>query len=86
MIELPFKKLSHVTQVTVEINGYFVFDNNDNNLITECREFTYGKGCINLCGHCFDGEVCDHVNGTCANGCETGWTTDICNKSKDMYH
>lgn len=43
-----------------------------NNHITECKNKTYGPGCLKTCGHCVNGEQCNHVNGTCHNGCEAG--------------
>lgn len=40
---------------------------------SECQNHMYGAGCSEKCGYCLDGEQCDHVNGTCLNGCEAGY-------------
>ena len=47
-----------------------------------CKELTFGRNCELTCGHCFNGEICDHVTGTCSNGCAPGWTGPICDQSK----
>ena len=36
--------------------------------------------CTQVCGKCLNGEQCDHVNGSCANGCDKGTHGDKCNK------
>ena len=48
--------------------------------ILECKHNTYGLGCIGLCGHCLNGDQCDHVNGSCPNGCDKGAYGDKCDK------
>ena len=47
-----------------------------------CKELTFGQNCELTCGHCFNGEICDHVTGTCSNGCAPAWTGPIYDKKK----
>lgn len=42
----------------------------------------YGIRCTEKCGHCSDGNLCDHINGTCATGCSAGYQGDLC-KSRE---
>ncbi|XP_061180691.1 multiple epidermal growth factor-like domains protein 10 [Saccostrea echinata] len=46
----------------------------------ECDNNRYGFECKLICGNCSDGEQCDHVNGSCPNGCDFGSQGDICDK------
>nr|XP_022309675.1 multiple epidermal growth factor-like domains protein 6 [Crassostrea virginica] len=46
-----------------------------------CRNSTYGINCSRQCGHCANDVICDHVNGTCADGCQAGWRAPFCNTS-----
>lgn len=49
--------------------------------IIECNSGTYGKNCSYQCGECLNAVTCDHVNGTCSEGCKPGWqNTDKCDK------
>ena len=41
-------------------------------IFTECADNTYGLECTKSCPKCKDSEQCDHVNGSCLNGCEKG--------------
>ena len=34
------------------------------------------------CGYCYEGDTCNHVNGTCAGGCDPGWKEDNCSLGK----
>lgn len=43
-----------------------------------CQNNTYGAGCSEDCGNCLNGEQCNHVNGTCPNGCDAGYCSDRC--------
>lgn len=49
--------------------------------IIECPPGHYGRNCVNTCGHCEAG-ICDHINGTCINGCLEGWSGQTCHNSK----
>lgn len=42
----------------------------------------YGIRCTEKCGHCSDGNLCDHINGKCATGCSAGYQGDLC-KSRE---
>lgn len=39
----------------------------------DCSKNMYGKNCSIPCGHCFNSEQCHHINGTCMNGCDSGY-------------
>lgn len=38
----------------------------------------YGNNCSMRCGHCLESEKCHHINGTCINGCDSGYEGSIC--------
>ncbi|WAQ98598.1 MEGF6-like protein [Mya arenaria] len=54
---------------------------------SECNNGMYGYNCTGKCGHCKDVfPQCDRINGTCLQGCETGYATpprclQTCNNS-----
>ena len=43
-----------------------------------CDEGYYGDECSKVCGWCKQADNCYHVNGTCLNGCESGYINDMC--------
>lgn len=43
----------------------------------------YGKECSISCGNCRDSEQCQHINGTCMNGCDTGYKGFKCIESRN---
>ena len=45
--------------------------------VTGCNVYTYGLDCI-YCGNCSGGVQCNHVTGTCPNGCNAGIYGDKC--------
>ncbi|XP_034321880.2 scavenger receptor class F member 2 [Magallana gigas] len=45
-----------------------------------CQNNTYGAGCSKKCGHCLNKEQCNHIKGTCHNGCEAGYYSPRCKK------
>ena len=45
--------------------------------VTGCNVYTYGSDCIH-CGNCSGGVQCNHVTGTCPNGCDAGMYGDKC--------
>lgn len=52
------------------------------NLIIVCNEGIYGVNCLfNCSGNCFDGKVCDKVNGNCSF-CVDGYKGLKCEKSR----
>lgn len=40
----------------------------------------FGEGCAKRCGHCRNDTCthCNHVNGSCLNGCEAGYKGNHC--------
>ncbi|XP_078330538.1 uncharacterized protein LOC144624552 [Crassostrea virginica] len=42
-----------------------------------CNVYTYGSDCT-YCGNCSGGVQCNHVTGTCPNGCDAGIYGDKC--------
>ena len=48
--------------------------------ILECDGNTHGLECNKSCGYCFNREQCDHVTGSCLNGCDKGFYGDKCDK------
>ena len=45
-------------------------------IFTECSCATWGPRCNQTC-HCLSGS-CNHVTGSCDNGCAHGWSGDNC--------
>lgn len=43
-----------------------------------CSDGTFGKNCTEQCGECLGKGKCDHVNGTCVNGCNPGYQGITC--------
>ena len=48
-----------------------------------CENGTYGHDCDYTCGHCRDDEHCYHTNGTCLNGCKSGYIGHLCKKGEE---
>lgn len=40
----------------------------------------YGVNCSKSCGNCKNNQQCDHIDGTCMNGCENGYQGFKCDK------
>ena len=53
---------------------------------TECDGHTYGLGCKQSCGKCSGGVQCDHVTGSCPNGCDAGMYGDKCDIGKVRFN
>lgn len=51
---------------------------------TACEVWTYGENCSKQCGHCFETEQCHHINGTCMNGCDSGFHGLLCTDGKHV--
>ena len=47
-----------------------------------CENSLYGIECNSTCGHCSSQNDCFHENGTCFNGCELGYSGDLCQNGK----
>lgn len=43
------------------------------NTFTVCDNGIYGANCSMPCGQCLESAQCHHVNGTCMNGCASGY-------------
>jgi hypothetical protein len=41
--------------------------------VSACESGKYGKNCESTCGHCANDEPCNHVDGSCPNGCKPGY-------------
>ena len=50
-------------------------------VLTECSNNTYGVECKELCGHCSNGEPCQHLDGSCPSGCNAGAYGVTCKES-----
>lgn len=46
--------------------------------IPDCDGNLYGENCPMRCGHCVRSEQCHQINGTCMNGCDSGYQGSIC--------
>lgn len=49
-------------------------------ILTDCDENMFGERCSSSCGHCLGSEQCHHINGTCMNGCASGYEGELCRK------
>lgn len=47
-----------------------------------CVDYKYGLECNSTCGKCFDGNKCNHMTGSCPNGCDAGVFGDKCDQGK----
>lgn len=48
-------------------------------LNVECTAGYFGLECKSKCvGHCKDNKQCNHINGTCDDGCKDGYTGSDC--------
>ena len=47
-------------------------------LLVGCRNGSYGYECNETCGHCRDQSDCHKENGSCFNGCGSGFIGDLC--------
>lgn len=46
--------------------------------LSDCTNHMYGENCSISCGHCLAREQCHHINGTCMNGCDSGYQGSSC--------
>lgn len=51
-------------------------------LFLECESGYFGKDCENMCGWCFNNDVCDYVDGFCLDSCFVGWKGLDCKEGK----
>lgn len=47
-----------------------------------CDSHFYGENCSMPCGNCLESEQCQHINGTCMNGCASGYQGPTCKEGK----
>ena len=50
-------------------------------MFSECDGGTYGADCRYHCGHCLDKQQCDVIDGSCLNGCGSGYSGAKCTES-----
>lgn len=60
---------------------------NLNIMFLECISGNYGTACRERCsGYCKNNKTCDYINGVCPDGCEDGYTGELCNNcTKHIY-
>lgn len=44
----------------------------------ECDKGKFGLHCNQTCGNCLNKEQCHYINGTCLNGCDSGYYGSEC--------
>nr|XP_034322173.1 scavenger receptor class F member 1-like [Crassostrea gigas] len=54
-------------------------------VLADCNGGTYGLNCNYSCGHCLDNKQCHYINGSCFNGCDSGYKgidcKQVCNNN-----
>ena len=73
--------------VQSRVRTSLVFNTLNSNLLNvnyfiACENGYYGIECNSTCGHCSFQNDCFHENGTCFNGCELGYSGDLCQNGK----
>lgn len=51
-------------------------------LLLECDNYTYGLECKQICGNCSNRESCNHIDGICLHGCDSGLFGIMCDTGK----
>ena len=46
--------------------------------ILACENLTYGLDCREVCGNCLNLKQCNHINGSCMEGCDPGFQGEKC--------
>lgn len=46
--------------------------------ISACDDGQYGENCREKCGECFGSNQCHYINGTCMDGCKSGYQEFNC--------
>lgn len=85
---LGVNKCSRIFRITIYLCHFLIIKTyiyKMNSIISECSNRTYGQSCSEKCGFCFKQEQCNHVNGICLNGCDSGYKGEQCNASKLFY-
>lgn len=50
-------------------------------MFLECSTGLFGYDCLEKCGDCFNLGKCNHINGSCLNGCSQGFKGELCRES-----
>ena len=54
-------------------------------IFLDCPPGYYGYACNKACsGHCLNNTVCDHITGTCTDGCLAGYVGKLCDDGKTI--
>lgn len=84
-------KVTRCDSVQYQINTTFNLENKKKDwysffiyYVTVCDGDMYGYNCSILCGKCFESEQCHHVNGTCMNGCDSGYQGEHCTEGNSV--
>ncbi|KAK3761433.1 hypothetical protein RRG08_051267 [Elysia crispata] len=74
--------VENVTKVTVDIDGKAAKGLCSLYLSAECPSGKHGMNCSKNCSvHCAGlYNACSHINGSCAEGCDPGYTGETCEK------
>jgi hypothetical protein len=51
-------------------------------ICAECDGRLYGENCSIPCGMCLNMSQCQHINGSCLDGCDSGFQGDNCTQGK----
>lgn len=64
----------HLNLFTIKISFIFL----------ACPDGTFGTDCSMQCGKCLGVGQCNHIDGTCKNGCEIGYSGSKCTEGKHI--
>lgn len=62
---------------------YFIVLNFFLHPLIACDSHFYGENCSTPCGNCLESKQCQHTNGTCMNGCASGYQGLTCKEGND---
>ena len=83
MVKLTFAAHETCNSLLATCNIFIVIFNNTLQIVfEECDKHTYGFTCSQICGNCYDEKQCDHVNGSCTQGCEAGMFGEKCDEGR----
>ena len=53
---------------------------------SDCPPGFYGYKCKKVCSkNCLNNPDCDHIDGSCHDGCQAGYIGKLCNKCKIIH-
>lgn len=70
------KKNNNYKKAIYRLHIYFV------RFCVACPPSKHGENSSELCGNCFQNLPCNHIDGTCMNGCQEGFRGQLCRTSK----